>query len=57
MAEYLVATVAAAPNWLHSADIVIADATSAASATRLAEELLRRYPGCVVACVLIRGRQ
>jgi hypothetical protein len=56
MADFVVATEQSQQNWLHSADIIVADAETADAAMRLAEELLRRYPGCVAACVLVRGR-
>ena len=55
MSEFVVATEDSPKNWLHSADIVLADAETAAAATCLAEELVRRYPGCLIACVVVRG--
>lgn len=57
LGTFVVATESAPPNWLHSADIVVACAATPEAAARLGEELLRRYPGCLVACVLVRGRQ
>ena len=56
MADFVVATEQSPKNWLHSADVIVADVETADAAMRLAEELLRRYPGCVAACVLVRGR-
>jgi hypothetical protein len=55
LGSFVVATEASPRNWLHSADIILADAATAEAAARLAEELLRRYPGCQFACVLVRG--
>jgi outer membrane cobalamin receptor len=55
--SFVVATEAAPRNWLHGADIIIADADIEAVAARLAEELLRRYPGAQAVCVLVRGGQ
>ena len=57
LGTFVVATESAPPNWLHSADIVLASAATADAAARLAGELLARYPGCLVACVLVRGGQ
>lgn len=55
MSEFVVATEDSPKNWLHSADIILADAETAAAAACLAEELLLRYPGCLIACVVVRG--
>jgi hypothetical protein len=55
MTEFVVASEDSPRNWLHCADIVLADAETAAAAACLAEELVRRYPGCLIACVVIRG--
>jgi hypothetical protein len=55
-ATFVVATESAPRNWLHSADVILADADTEDAAARLAEELLARYPGCLIACVLVRGR-
>lgn len=55
MSEFVVATENSPKNWLHSADIVLAEAETAQAAAFLAEELLLRYPGCLIACVVIRG--
>jgi hypothetical protein len=57
LGSFVVATEDSPRNWLHSADIVLAVAGTAEAAARLADELLRRYPGCQAACVLVRGRQ
>ncbi|HEX3782585.1 MAG TPA: hypothetical protein VHX38_23205 [Pseudonocardiaceae bacterium] len=51
LASLVVATEKAPPNWLHSADIVLAEADTPAAAAWLAVDLLRRYPGCLAACV------
>jgi hypothetical protein len=55
--SFVVATEASPRNWLHSADIVLADADTdtVEAAVGLAQELLRRYPGAQVALVLVRS--
>lgn len=55
--SFVVATETAPRNWLHGADIIVTDAGTEELAARLAEELLRRYPGAQAVCVLVRGRQ
>ncbi|HEX4220971.1 MAG TPA: hypothetical protein VHZ97_01270 [Pseudonocardiaceae bacterium] len=55
--SFVVATETAPRNWLHGADIILAEAGIEEVAARLAEELLRRFPGAQAVCVLVRGGQ